>query len=201
MEEVRLNEEIIEVPIEKIKPHEGSHKTDNSVDLLVESLKEFGINQPISIDKNYVIVTGNGVYKAALKAGFKTIPCIVVDYLTDEQVKQYRIADDKTSDFASWNQKKLRQELSYLDDPKSMQPYFDFDVMRMLGLNTQALKVAPPTDTSNDSIRKIELDEQALDNRFKEHLKSIERDAVVSSTGYVEYICSKCGKKVKVKRK
>ena len=118
MSDIRINDTIIELPIESIIPHDGSHKTDeNAVSALIQSIKDFGITQPISIDKNNVIVTGNGVYKAANALGIDKIPCIRVGYLTDEQIQQYRIADDKTSEFATWNEKKLRKELSYLGDP------------------------------------------------------------------------------------
>lgn len=115
MEEIKINDKVIELPIDSIVPHDGSHKTDETaVQAIMQSIKDFGITQPISVDKNNVIVTGNGVYKAAKALGMDKVPCIRVDYLTDEQIKQYRIADDKTSEFATWNEKKLRKELSYL---------------------------------------------------------------------------------------
>lgn len=198
-QEIKLKQNIVEIEVDKIIPYEGSHKTDASIDLLVTSIKDFGVNQPITIDKNNVIVTGNGVYKAAVKAGMKTIPCIILDDLSDEQIAQYRIADDKTSEFARWNEKKLRKELSYLQDPASMQPYFDMDILGMLGLKSKPKK-NPITD---DEIREIEIkkiaDKETQDQQFRDEIRRIDIDMIVKPAEYIEYTCSKCGKLVKVK--
>ena len=87
MEEIKINDKVIELPIDSIVPHDGSHKTDETaVQAIMQSIKDFGITQPISVDKNNVIVTGNGVYKAAKALGMDKVPCIRVDYLTDEQI-------------------------------------------------------------------------------------------------------------------
>ena len=89
MADIKINDKVIELSIEDIVPHNGSHKTDaSSVDAIIQSIKDFGITQPISVDKNNVIVTGNGVYKAAKALGVSKVPCIRVDYLTDEQIQQ-----------------------------------------------------------------------------------------------------------------
>ena len=61
MEEIKINDKLIELPIDSIVPHDGSHKTDDTaVQAIMQSIKDFGITQPISVDKNNVIVTGNG---------------------------------------------------------------------------------------------------------------------------------------------
>lgn len=205
MEEIKLKKKIVELDIDSITPYEGSHKTDSNINLLIESIKDFGVNQPITIDKNNVVVTGNGVYKAAKAAGVKTIPCIVLDDLTDEEIKQYRIADDKTQEFAQWNEKKLRKELSYLQDPSSMQPYFDQDILGMLGLNTKP-KANPITpeeqqrvaQTAQAMTRQQPTAEQR-DQQFKDQIQQIDLDMMIKPAEYIEYTCSKCGKLVKVK--
>ena len=176
MENIKIKQKIEEVPIDKITPHEGSHKTESSINLLVESIKDFGVNQPITVDKNYVVVTGNGVFKAAKIAGLKTIPCIVLDHLTDEEIKQYRIADDKTSEFATWNEKKLRQELSYLQDPSSVQAYFDEDILGMLGMR-QKPKVE--VEKGNKEAMRPQLTEEEKDNRFRDQIRQVDLDMIV----------------------
>ena len=196
MENIKIKQKIEEVPIDKITPHEGSHKTESSINLLVESIKDFGVNQPITVDKNYVVVTGNGVFKAAKIAGLKTIPCIVLDHLTDEEIKQYRIADDKTSEFATWNEKKLRQELSYLQDPSSVQAYFDEDILGMLGMR-QKPKVE--VEKGNKEAMRPQLTEEEKDNRFRDQIRQVDLDMIVKPAEYIEYTCSKCGRLVKVK--
>ena len=202
-QEIKLKKDIVEVEIDKITPYEGSHKTDANINMLIESIKDFGVNQPISVDKNYVVVTGNGVYKAAKAAGLTTIPCIILNDLTDEEIKQYRIADDKTSEFATWNEKKLRKELSYLQDPASMQPYFDQDILGMLGLNSKpkANPIKPEEQVSQTAraMTRQQPTAEQLDQQFKDEIQQIDLDMMVKPAEYIEYTCSKCGKLVKVK--
>lgn len=204
MADIKINDKVIELPIDSVVPHEGSHKTDEaSVKALMQSIKDFGITQPISVDKNNVIITGNGVYKAAKALGMENVPCIRVDYLTDEQIQQYRIADDKTSEFATWNEKKLRKELSYLGDPSSIQFAFDESIANMLGLNakpkTPKPVAVPSKEETNHSTKKV-VTEAQKDQKFKEELKGVEEGIQVRPSEYYEYHCSKCGKLVKVKK-
>lgn len=71
---------------------------------------------PIVIDKNNVIVTGHTRYKASVKLGIKKVPCIIASDLTEEQIKAFRIADNKTSELSTWNIDLLNSELKELDD-------------------------------------------------------------------------------------
>lgn len=199
-QDIKLKQNIVEIDIDKITPYEGSHKTDESINMLIESIKEFGLNQPISVDKNYVVVTGNGVYKAAKAAGLTKIPCIILDDLSDEEIKQYRIADDKTQEFAQWNEKKLRQELSYLQDPTSMQMYFDQSIVGMLGLDAKVKKAPVVTQTQTHAGEVVQaMTKVEQDKKFKEDLQNIGSSMNVKPAEYFEYSCSKCGKMVKVK--
>jgi len=200
MADIKLKENIIEIDIDKIIPHKCSHKTESSINYLVESIKDFGITQPITIDKNNVVVTGNGVYKAAKIAGLTKIPCIVLDDLTDEEIEQYRIADDKTQEFAQWNEKKLRKELSYLEDPSSMQPYFDRDILGMLGFSSKPKQVdTSKIEEAKPEVKKNVVSDQERDNNFRDQIRQIDVDMIVKPAEYIEYTCSKCGKLVKVK--
>lgn len=145
----------------------------------------------MSVDRNYVIAKGNGVYRAAIELGMKELPCIVLDYLSDEEINEYRIADNKTSEFASWNEEKLKKELSYLKSPLEMQRYFDEDLNKKLGV--QSIGKAKPTE----AVRKVETQ---AEEKFQEHKKKIEKKEEVKSVDYFEYVCSNCGKKVTVRR-
>ncbi|MFQ8804136.1 MAG: ParB N-terminal domain-containing protein [Alistipes indistinctus] len=122
---IKVNSKIEMLPIGNIKRHYGSHKTTGALKLLEESIRRYGITQPISVDSNHEVITGNGVYDAAVKLGIEQLPCIVVDYLTDEEITQYRLADNLTGGFAAWNEGKLKKELSYLQDMQSVQFCFD----------------------------------------------------------------------------
>ena len=68
------NKKIEIIPTDKISVYEGSHNTDNVINLIVESIKKFGIQQPLILDKNNVIVAGNAIYKAALQCNIKELP-------------------------------------------------------------------------------------------------------------------------------
>lgn len=187
----KINSKIVNISIEKIKPYKGAHKVDGALEDIKASIQEFGITQPLSVDKDYVIAKGNGVYRAALELGIKELPCIVLDYLSEEEIKEYRIADNKTSEFASWNEEKLKKELSYLKSPLDMQRYFDEDINKMLG--TKSIE-KPKT------IDQTQAKEEKTEAKFQEDIKKIEKQEVVKSVDYFEYICSNCGKKITTRR-
>lgn len=105
--------EVVDIPIGDIVPYENNpRKNDKAVGPLVESLKEFGWQQPIVIDRDKVIVAGHTRYKAALKLGMDTVPCKYADELTSDQVRAYRLADNKSAELASWDPEKLFEEYS-----------------------------------------------------------------------------------------
>lgn len=107
----------IELNLEDIKPYENNpRKNDGAVDAIARSIEQFGFNQPIVIDRNNIIVAGHTRHKAAKKLGLKTVPCIRVEDLTDEEVKAYRLADNKTAELAGWDFEMLAEELQEIDD-------------------------------------------------------------------------------------
>lgn len=206
MGEIKINDKIIELAIGDVKPYNGSHKTDGVVEMIKKSLQEFGFQQPIVIDKDNVVVAGNALYKAATELGFEKVPCIRTDYLTEEQIQQYRIADNKTSEFARWNEKKLRKELSYLETPQSLQYCFDENILSMLGMDqkpkpqhtiSKADASIPPTQKAQ---KKVVLTEEQKDAKFKQEARAMETEMQAKPSEYWEYHCSKCGKLVKVKK-
>lgn len=103
---------IEDIPISYVKPYEKNlRKNDKAVDGVAESIKQFGFKQPIVIDKNGVIVAGHTRYKAAIKLGFDTVPCVRADDLTQKQIKAYRILDNKLNELASWDFEMLGEEM------------------------------------------------------------------------------------------
>lgn len=106
-----------DVSIDKIKPYENNPRdNENAVGGVAQSIQEFDWQQPIVVDKNYVIIVGHTRYKAAKQLGMKVVPVTVADKLTPEQVRAYRLADNKTADFSIWDNKKLLEELSIIPD-------------------------------------------------------------------------------------
>lgn len=105
------------LPITELKPYENNPRiNDAAVPAVAESIRQFGFKQPIVIDKNNVIVCGHTRYKAAKKLGLKTVPCVVADDLTEEQIKAYRLADNKVGELASWDMEMLNAELESIGD-------------------------------------------------------------------------------------
>lgn len=89
---------------------------DNAVDAVAASIKEFGFKVPIVVDSENVIINGHTRLKAAHKLGLTQVPVIVADDLTPEQVKAFRLADNKTSELAEWDLGKLDIELGQIPD-------------------------------------------------------------------------------------
>lgn len=107
---------IVEKKIDDLKPYENNPRhNDNAVGAVTESIKEFGFKVPIIIDSAGVIVAGHTRYKAAQRLGLKKVPCIIADDLTPEQIKAFRLADNKVGELATWDSDLEFLELSELD--------------------------------------------------------------------------------------
>ena len=99
--------------IDDLKPYENNPRlNDGAVDAVAASIEKFGFNQPIVIDKDGVIIAGHTRYKAAQKLGMTEVPVIKADDLDEEEVKAYRLADNKTAELALWDFGKLEEELA-----------------------------------------------------------------------------------------
>ena len=109
--------QIISKNIEEIKEYENNPRNnDNAVEYVARSIKDFGFKMPIIIDKNNVIVAGHTRYKAAKELNLTEVPCIVADDLTDEQIKAFRLVDNKSAELAEWNLELLNIELENIHD-------------------------------------------------------------------------------------
>lgn len=107
--------EIKLIDIEEIKPYENNPRINSeSLQYVVNSIKEFGFKVPLVLSKDYIIITGHTRYLASKELGLKQIPCIIADDLNEEQVKAFRIADNKVSEVATWDYELLNQELDLL---------------------------------------------------------------------------------------
>lgn len=111
--------------IKNIKPYEKNPRKNNAaVDKVAASIKEFGFQQPIVVDKDNIIIVGHTRYKAAQKLGLSEVPIVVAENLTDAQVQAYRLADNKTAEFAEWDMELLASELSSLSQADfNMEPF------------------------------------------------------------------------------
>lgn len=117
---------VVNVKLEDLKPYENNPRNNkDAVDYVANSIKQFGFKVPIVIDKDNVIVCGHTRYLACKKLKINEVPCVIADDLTEEQIKAYRLADNKVSEIATWNYDLLNEELDDL---------IDFD-MSMYGFN------------------------------------------------------------------
>ncbi len=103
--------------IDDVIPYDNNPRNnENAVDYVANSIKEFGFKVPIIIDHDNVIVTGHTRVKAAKKLGMTEVPCILADDLTEEQIKAFRLADNKVSEYSTWDLGKLDLEMQDLID-------------------------------------------------------------------------------------
>ena len=110
---------IIFVPTNDVIPYDHNPRhNDQAVDAVARSIKEFGFRQPVVVSEDYVIIVGHTCLKAALKLGLKNVPVHVASGLTPEQIRAYRIADNKLGELADWDESKLLEELRELESLK-----------------------------------------------------------------------------------
>ena len=108
--------QIIEKKTDELREYENNPRNnDGAVDAVAASIREFGFKVPIVIDGNNEIIAGHTRIRAARALGLDKVPCIVADDLTPEQIKAFRLADNKTGELAGWDFAKLETELAALD--------------------------------------------------------------------------------------
>lgn len=166
---------IIEREVDKLIPYSRNAKKHDETQIanVAESIKQFGFVQPVVVDKNGVIVIGHCRTLAAKKLGMKTVPCVAVDELTDEQVRALRIIDNKTNE-SPWDMEMLAEEL-----PEVSLEGFD------LGLDVY--------DYSNDDLDKFFADLESQDT-VQEDKNTISSKESSSDGGQSQKIqCPHCG--------
>ena len=105
--------EAIMMDVGKIIPYENNPRRNaKAVDAVANSIKEFGFKNPIIVDKNNVIISGHTRRLAAIKLGLKEVPVLIGDDMTDAQVKAFRLADNRVSELAVWDEDLLKQEMA-----------------------------------------------------------------------------------------
>lgn len=109
------NIDIVYKSIDEIKPYErNARKNDKAVEQVARSIDLFGFKVPIVVTTEGVIIAGHTRFKAAKKRGINKIPCIVADDLSEDEIKAFRLVDNKVAEKASWDFDMLREELEDL---------------------------------------------------------------------------------------
>ena len=120
--------DIILKAVDELIPYENNPRiNDEAVKYVAESIKQFGWKVPMVIDSNNVIVSGHTRFKAAKELGIEEVPCIIADDLTEEQIKAFRIADNKVGEVAEWDSELLKIELGELENLEFDMESFGFD--------------------------------------------------------------------------
>ena len=173
------------IKLTQIKPYwRNARKNDKTVEALKQSIKDYGFNQPIVLDRNNVIITGHARFKALMQLGYEFAPCIVTD-LSEIKAKQYRIADNKTHEMTVWDNDELVVELREIGQFEEMQTYFsNIDLSSWLD-DSVGFNVKPVTE---DEVTKKRTD---LEDRFSAEATHIDT---------VELICPHCMEEFEIKK-
>lgn len=144
--------EIVTKRLHELTPYDkNARKNDKAVPLVAKSIEQFGFKVPIVIDRNNVIVCGHTRYKAAHALGIEEVPCIIADDLTDQQIKAYRLADNKVAEVSKWDKGILSLEMNEI---------FDFD------MSDFGFEIADPVDTVEIELPQKENERERTANAY-----------------------------------
>jgi len=175
------------LPIELIKPYwRNPRNIEKAVEGVKTSIQQYGYNQFILVDKEYVIIAGHVRHRALMELGYKEIECIIAD-LPPDKVKEYRIIDNKTAELSTWNYDELMEEMKTFSDISSLTPFFPKEEIDKFvkDMNLQLNK-----DIKQDDINDISL---KLNNEMVDNNNNDQKE-------YIELACPKCLEKFIVKR-
>ena len=147
--------DIVVKKLGELIPYEyNPRRNSEAVEYVANSIKEFGFKVPIIIDKNNVIVAGHTRWLAGQSLGLEEVPCIIADDLSEEQIKAFRLADNKVSEIAGWDFDLLAEELADIDLDMTD---FGFEVDDW---------EAPAEPTTREKSEKVETDEVTVTLKF-----------------------------------
>lgn len=172
--------------MDKIKPYwQNPRQNDEAVAVVRKSIERYGYNVLITVDTDGVIIGGHTRYKALQEMGWQKVPVMVLDHLDADQIRQFRIADNKTQEFAEWEPVLLAQELREID-VDALKPFFaegEIEVLVEDSVTPKNYKAA-----TNQNIR----DRQAcLWDKFKQ-MQAKRAD------GLIEVACPDCGERFSI---
>ena len=156
---------IINIKVKEIKPYEQNPRfNDHAVEKVANSIKEFGIKQPLVVDENNVLIVGHTRLKAMQKLGIEEAPCIVASDLTADQARAYRLADNKTNELAEWDFELLIPELAEIEFDMKEFGFDEFDSFK--DLDYEAVDVEDEAET-----KEIYSKDEIVDEAFEYYRK------------------------------
>lgn len=164
-------------PIKELKPYKKNAKkhSKEQVEQIANSIKEFGFTQPVIIDKHDCVVAGHGRILGAKKAGLKQVPTVCLEDLTEEQIKAYRLVDNKLNE-SEWDKKTLKEELDELYGSFSMEDFgFGISIENIDLLQEGKREIAPELGEANNYIvLEFDTEQEWEDAQFYFDLKEVE---------------------------
>jgi len=160
--------QIQRMKIEEIIPYwRNPRKNDTAIEKVKESIQKYGYTVPIILDKNNIIIAGHTRYKALKELDYKEVDVIVSD-MDEDKAKQFRIVDNKTSEFASWDKEMLTYEMREMKELESLVKFFDEkELEKLLDIDIESIKFTAETEIPsilNDDEEENQVDNTEQDN-------------------------------------
>lgn len=153
--------EIEQIKVSSLRAYENNPRSNvQAVDIVKKSIQEFGFTNPILVDENNVIIAGHTRFQASKELGLEYAPVIVINDLTDEQVKAYRIMDNKSGEFAEWDYAKLLGEIDMLED-------YDITLTGFDEIDLEKLKIEIEVDDLNLDVGGVPLEREVSEEKAK----------------------------------
>ena len=190
--EVREDMKVLYADPLDLIPYENNPRiNDYAVKRVLESIKEYGFTNPILVDKDLVIIAGHTRREAAILAGLEKVPYIIEEGLTPEQVKAYRIADNKLAELSTWDEEALKEELFELkeiDYPLEVMGFTEMDLKDLFVEKEEPkAKKAKEEKTTlpmlrfgSNSVRITEDELVLLSNRYNEYVELTPEEGLIS---------------------
>ena len=190
--EVREDMKVLYADPLDLIPYENNPRiNDYAVKKVLESIKEYGFTNPILVDKDLVIIAGHTRREAAILAGLEKVPYIIKDDLTPEQVKAYRLADNKLAELSTWDEEALKAELfelQELDYPLEIMGFTEMDLKDLFEEKEEPkAKKAKEEKTTlpmlrfgSNSVRITEDELVLLSNRYNEYVELTPEEGFIS---------------------
>lgn len=193
---------VIAMAVKDLVPYANNPRNnEQAVDTVAKSIKEFGFTNPIVVDSDNVVINGHTRLLAAEKLGLEKVPVIRKEDLTPEQVKAFRLVDNKTTELSGWDFEKLDTEIAELQA-------MDFDMSEFEFESSHNFNAEAYSDFFEDASSQSQAQEQSQDNSTQtEHgleqsqepgssaepvSKAVEQE--IDDTASREVVCPHCGK-------
>lgn len=167
-----------------LKPYKNNPRVnDYAIKKVLTSIEEFGFTSPLLVDTDLVIIAGHTRREAAILAGLKSVPYIVVDWMSPEQVKAYRIADNKLAELSVWDEDLLKAELFELEAVD-----FPLEVMGFTEIDLRNLFTEEEPEEENEKTPKEEKTTLPMLRFGSNSVRITEDELILLSNRYNEYV-------------